>query len=99
MILIKLLLILLLKPFKKEEGIDLYNEKQALQRIIEAAEKAKIELSNLQSTRINLPFIYIDGQTPKNIDLEIDRSKFEELSKELLQKCKTPIEKALKMQN
>ncbi len=83
------------ETFKKEEGIDLYNEKQALQRIIEASEKAKIELSNLQSTRINLPFIYIDGQTPKNIDLEIDRSKFEELSRELLQKCKTPIEKAL----
>ncbi len=83
------------ETFKKEEGIDLYKEKQALQRIIEASEKAKIELSNLQSTRINLPFIYIDGQTPKNIDLEIDRSKFEELSRELLQKCKTPIEKAL----
>ena len=83
------------ETFKKDEGIDLYNEKQALQRIIEAAEKAKIELSNLQSTRINLPFIYIDGQTPKNIDLELDRSKFESLSKELLQKCKTPIEKAL----
>ena len=83
------------ETFKKDEGIDLYKEKQALQRIIEASEKAKIELSNLQSTRINLPFIYIDGQTPKNIDLEIDRSKFEELSRELLQKCKTPIEKAL----
>jgi molecular chaperone DnaK len=49
----------------------------------------------LQSTRINLPFIYIDGQTPKNIDLELDRSKFEELSRELLEKCKLPITKAL----
>ena len=81
--------------FKQTEGIDLYKEKQALQRIIEASEKAKIELSMLQSTRINLPFIYIDGQTPKNIDLELDRSKFEELSRELLEKCKLPITKAL----
>ena len=81
--------------FQKAEGIDLYKEKQALQRIIEAAEKAKIELSSLQSTRISLPFIYIDGQTPKHIDLQLDRSKFEELSKGLLEKCKTPVEKAL----
>ena len=81
--------------FQKTEGIDLYKEKQALQRIIEASEKAKIELSNLQSTRISLPFIYIDGQTPKHIDLEFDRSKFEELSKGLLQKCKIPVQKAL----
>jgi molecular chaperone DnaK len=84
-----------IKAFQKSEGVDLYKEKQALQRIIEASEKAKIELSSLQSTRISLPFIYIDGQTPKNIDLEIDRSKFEELSRELLAKCKVPVEKAL----
>ena len=81
--------------FQKTEGINLYKEKQALQRIIEASEKAKIELSNLQSTRINLPFIYIDGQTPKHIDLEFDRSKFEQLSKELLERCKVPVLKAL----
>ena len=85
----------IVNDFKLKEGVDLYTEKQALQRIIEGAEKAKIELSTLQSTRINLPFIYIDGQTPKHIDVEIDRSKFEQLSKELLQKCKLPIEKAL----
>ena len=85
----------IIKNFQKTEGVDLYKEKQALQRIIEAAEKAKIELSSLQSTRISLPFIYIDGQTPKNIDLEFDRSKFEELSKNLLAKCKSPVEKAL----
>jgi len=81
--------------FLKTEKIDLYKEKQALQRIIEAAEKAKIELSSIQSTQINLPFIYIDGQTPKNIDLQFDRSKFEELSKNLLEKCKGPVLKAL----
>jgi molecular chaperone DnaK (HSP70) len=57
--------------------------------------KRKIELSSLQSTRISLPFIYIDGQTPKHIDVEIDRSKFEQLSRGLLAKCKTPVIKAL----
>ena len=88
-----------IKSFQKSDGIDLYKEKQALQRIIEASEKAKIELSNLQSTKISLPFIYIDGQTPKNIDLDFDRSKFEELSKELLEKCKIPVEIALKDAN
>ena len=85
-----------IQAFAKTEKIDLYKEKQALQRIIEASEKAKVELSSLQSTRINLPFIYIDGQTPKHIDLEFDRSKFEELSKELLERCKQPVQKALK---
>jgi len=84
-----------IENFKKTEGIDLYKEKQALQRIIEASEKTKIELSNLQSTQISLPFIYIDGQTPKNIDMQFDRSKFEELSKKLLERCKSPVEKAL----
>jgi molecular chaperone DnaK len=85
----------IVKDFKLKEGVDLYSEKQALQRIIEAAEKAKVELSSLQSTRVNLPFIYIDGQTPKNIDLEIDRSKFESLSQKLLDNCKIPVQKAL----
>jgi molecular chaperone DnaK len=86
----------IMQSFKKSEGIDLYKEKQALQRIIEASEKAKIELSNLQSTKISLPFIYIDGQIPKNIDVDFDRSKFEDLSKDLLERCKQPLEKALK---
>jgi molecular chaperone DnaK len=85
----------IVKSFQKTEGINLYKEKQALQRIIEASEKAKVELSTLQSTRISLPFIYIDGQTPKHIDLEFDRSKFEELSREILERCKKPVEKAL----
>lgn len=85
----------IMKDFKAKEGIDLYKEKQALQRIIEASEKAKVELSSLQSTQISLPFIYIDGQTPKNIDITLDRSKFEELSKSILERCKTPIQKAL----
>jgi molecular chaperone DnaK len=88
-----------IKDFQVKEGIDLYKEKQALQRIIEAAERAKVELSTIASTRINLPFIYIDGQTPKNIDIEIDRSKFETLSQTLLQNCKIPVLKALKDAN
>ncbi len=85
----------IIKAFEKVEGVNLYKEKQALQRIIEAAEKAKIELSTLQSTRINLPFIHIEGQIPKHIDIQIDRSKFEELSKDILERCKTPVLKAL----
>lgn len=85
-----------INDFKQKEGIDLRTEKQALQRIIEASEKAKVELSSLQSTRINLPFIYISAQSPKNIDIELDRSKFEFLSKDLLMKCKGPVQKALK---
>jgi molecular chaperone DnaK len=89
----------IMKDFKLKEGVDLYSEKQSLQRIIEAAERAKVELSTLQSTRVNLPFIYIDGQTPKNIDLEIDRSKFETLSRTLLQNCRIPVLKALEDAN
>ena len=84
-----------IENFQKQEKIDLYKEKQALQRIIEASEKAKIELSSIQSTQISLPFIYIDGQTPKNINLQFDRSKFEDLSKKLLERCKGPVLKAL----
>lgn len=85
----------ILKSFQETEGIDLSKEKQALQRIIEASEKAKIELSSLQSTRITLPFIYVHEQTRKDIDIQLDRSKFEELTKQLLNKCKQPVLKAL----
>lgn len=84
-----------MQEFEKNENINLYKEKQALQRIIEASEKAKIELSLLQSTRINLPFIHIDNQIPKHIDLELDRSLFETLSNSLLKRCYQPLEKAL----
>ena len=86
----------IIQAFQKKEGVDLYKEKQSLQRIIEASERAKIELSTLQSTRISLPFIHMDPSVqPKHIDLEFDRSKFEELSKDLLAKCKKPVQKAL----
>jgi molecular chaperone DnaK len=85
--------------FSQKEGIDLYSEKQALQRVIEAAEKAKIELSTVQATRMSLPFIYIDGQTPKNLDVDIDRSKFDKLSEDLLERCKEPLYRALQDAN
>jgi chaperone protein DnaK len=86
--------------FQTKEGIDLSSDKQALQRIIEASEKAKVELSSVQSTRISLPFICLDEKTgPKSADIEIDRSKFESLSKNLLLNCKTPVKKALQDAN
>jgi molecular chaperone DnaK len=87
----------IIDDFLKKEGINLLNDKQALQRIIEAAERAKIELSNMQLTHVNIPFIYIDYKTriPKNIDIILTRSKFEELSISLLEKCKSPILLAL----
>jgi len=85
----------IIDDFKKKENIDLYEQKQALQRIIEASEKAKIELSTLNSTNINLPFISIANQIPKHIDLTFDRSKFEQLSQNLLERCKNPVQKAL----
>jgi molecular chaperone DnaK len=86
----------ILNNFKNSENIDLSKDKQALQRIIEIAEKTKIELSSLHKTEINLPFICLENQIPKHINIEFDRSKFEELSKNLLEKCKTPLEQAIK---
>jgi molecular chaperone DnaK len=84
-----------MKRFQELYGIDLYKEKQALQRIIEASEKAKVELSVLQTTLISLPFIFINGQTPISMEIELDRSKFEELSRSILDRCKNPVLKAL----
>lgn len=88
-----------MKGFKEVEKIDLYQDKQALQRVLEASEKAKIELSSTTSTRISCPFICIDGQVPKHIDVLLDRSLFEKLSAHLLERCKTPVEKALQDAN
>jgi len=85
----------IMTTFQETEGLNLYKDKQALQRVIEASEKAKIELSTLQSTRISLPFICLEANIPRHIDLEFDRSKFEDLSRNLLQRCKQPVEKAL----
>lgn len=85
----------IIKEVKRTEGIDLKKEKQSLQRTIEAAEKAKIELSSLTSTTISLPFIYVDNQRTVSVNLQLDRSKFEDLSMSLLEKCKNPVLKAL----
>ena len=82
--------------FKKSEGIDLRNDKQAMQRLKEAAEKAKCELSSVVQTNINLPFITADATGPKHLDLNLTRAKFEELSYDLLERCKVPVEKAIK---
>ena len=82
--------------FKKEQGIDLSKDRQALQRLKEAAEKAKIELSSLMETEINLPFITADANGPKHLQLKLTRSKFEQLTADLLARVKGPFHQALK---
>ncbi len=83
------------EEFKKQEGIDLKGDKQAMQRVKEAAEKAKCELSSVYETNINLPFITADANGPKHLDLNLTRAKFEDLSFDLLERCKKPVEQAL----
>lgn len=84
------------EEFKKTEAIDLKNDKQAMQRIKEAAEKAKCELSSVVETNINLPFITADANGPKHLDVSLTRAKFEDLCHDLLDRCKKPVEQALK---
>merc|ERR1711934_391851 len=86
----------LVKDFKNQEGIDLTQDSQALQRLTEAAEKAKIELSTLTQSSINLPFISVTPEGPKHLEKELTRAKFEELCSDLIARCKTPIEVSLK---
>jgi molecular chaperone DnaK len=86
----------LVQEFKSAEGIDLTQDNQALQRLTEAAEKAKVELSNLSQASINLPFISVSSDGPKHLEKELTRAKFEELCSDLIQRCKTPIQNALK---
>ena len=86
----------LVKEFKDQEGIDLTQDSQALQRLTEAAEKAKIELSTLTQSSINLPFISVTPEGPKHLEKELTRAKFEELCSDLIARCKTPIENSLK---
>jgi molecular chaperone DnaK len=81
--------------FKKEQGIDLRNDRQALQRLREAAEKAKIELSSMMETEINLPYITADMNGPKHLQLRLTRSKFEQMSQNLVDRLKGPFEAAL----
>lgn len=82
--------------FQRSEGIDLRRDKQALQRLTEAAEKAKIELSSTTQTNINLPFITATQEGPKHLDITLTRAKFEELCSDLLDRCRIPVEQALK---
>merc|ERR1711871_525164 len=86
----------LVSIFKDQEGIDLTQDSQALQRLTEAAEKAKIELSTLTQSSINLPFISVTPEGPKHLEKELTRGKFEELCSDLIERCKTPIQTALK---
>jgi molecular chaperone DnaK len=86
----------LIKEFKDQEGIDLTQDSQALQRLTEAAEKAKIELSTLTQSSINLPFISVTPEGPKHLEKVLTRAKFEELCSDLIERCKTPIEMSLK---
>ncbi len=82
--------------FKKEQGIDLRNDRQALQRLREAAEKAKIELSSVMETEINLPYVTADASGPKHMQLKLTRAKFEQMTEDLLDRCRKPFEAALK---
>jgi molecular chaperone DnaK len=82
--------------FKKEHGIDLRADRQALQRLKEAAEKAKIELSSMLETEVNLPFITADANGPKHLQVKITRTKFEQLSTALVQRLRAPFEQALR---
>ncbi|MDY0027903.1 MAG: Hsp70 family protein, partial [Candidatus Humimicrobiaceae bacterium] len=81
--------------FLKENGIDLRKDRQALQRLIEASEKAKVELSSVMETNISLPFITADANGPKHLEMKITRAKFEQLTADLTERCKIPLEKAL----
>ena len=86
----------LVKEFKDQEGIDLTQDSQALQRLTEAAEKAKIELSTLTQSSINLPFISVTPEGPKHLEKNLTRAQFEELCNDLIERCRTPIETSLK---
>ncbi len=86
----------MVQEFKKEYGIDLSQDRQALQRLKEAAEKAKIELSTVTETEINLPFITADATGPKHLQMKLTRAKFEQLTEDLLQRCVGPFEQALR---
>ncbi len=84
------------ETFKSESGIDLRNDKMAMQRLKEAAEKAKIELSGMMSTNINLPFITADATGPKHFDATLTRAKFDELTRDLVERTMTPVKQALR---
>src|ERR1700730_10718999 len=81
--------------FKRDQGIDLRNDAQALQRLYEAAERAKVELSSTTTAQINLPFITADAAGPKHLNMTLSRSQFDQLTKDLVERCRGPVEQAL----
>jgi molecular chaperone DnaK len=83
------------EEFKNDQGIDLRNDPQALQRLYEAAERAKVELSTTTQTQISLPFITADASGPKHVNMTLTRSKFEQLTAELVERCRGPVQQAL----
>lgn len=86
----------LAEEFKKQEGIDLQGDKQAMQRLKEAAEKAKCELSSVTEAHISLPFITADQNGPKHLETSLSRAKFNELTRDLVERCRGPVEQSLK---
>src|SRR5215216_655049 len=86
----------LVQSFKAKEGVDLSADKMAVQRLKESAEKAKIELSSLQETTVNLPFITATSDGPLHLDLTLSRAKFQELTADLLESCRGPFEQAIR---
>src|SRR5690606_6847150 len=86
----------LMAEFRKDSGIDLRNDKQAVQRLREASEKAKIELSSLMQTEINLPYITADASGPKHLVMTLTRSKLEQLTQDLVERSLEPVRQALK---
>jgi molecular chaperone DnaK len=86
----------LIKTFKDNHGVDLSNDKMALQRLKEAAEKAKIELSSTQTATINLPFVTATEQGPLHLEVSLTRAEFEQMTEDLLEKCKGPFQQAVK---
>lgn len=86
----------IIDEFKKDQGIDLHNDKMALQRLKEAGEKAKVELSHAMETEINLPFITADASGPKHLVMKLTRAKFEQLAEPILKRLMPPVEQAIK---
>jgi len=86
----------LIDEFRKDQGIDLGKDRQALQRLKEAAEKAKVELSSMSETEVNLPFITADASGPKHLQIKLSRSKFEQLTQDLTERLRRPFQQALK---
>ncbi len=86
----------LITEFKKDQGIDLAQDRQAIQRLRESAEKAKIELSTLVQTEVNLPYITADASGPKHLNITLSRANFEKMTEDLVNRCREPFQKALK---